>query len=315
MARTLILFVLSILITPSSSFQLSPLQGRSSYHFKRTQGRQRVQRANNKLKSNDFNMISTYERLAKHSIDTYKKHEANIENQESSKQWFCAVAGGPGSGKSTLCEKVVAKINEKMNKEIAIVIPMDGYHYSKRMLKKLDPPNASTLLPVRGAPETFNAEKFYKDLKYAKNKHEMKFPIYSREKSDPTISGGVQLLPKHKIIFIEGNYLLLGKLKDDQGSTEEEDKVKEEAKRWYPLLKLFDEKWFLGPSELSGGVLQQRERLIKRHLLTWTPAKTAMWKAETAEEGAALRTDFNDVPNAYLVDRTKKFADMQIISI
>jgi pantothenate kinase len=248
----------------------------------------------------DHKMMETYEHLAQHCVDM-------LPMLTNDHQWFCAITGGPGSGKSTLCENVVALINEKVKEERAVVIPMDGYHYSKKQLCKLDPPDAATLLPRRGAPETFDAEGFYNALVEARKLHTKQFPTYSRQLSDP-VAEGVTLKPSHKLVFVEGNYLLLGNLQDDH---ETDAKTKKEASRWYPLLNLFDEKWFISPLE---GVEEQRGRLIKRHLETWSDAKTKMWKAKTAEEGAAKRTDFNDVPNAHLVERTKPYADFGIVS-
>ena len=42
----------------------------------------------------------------------------------------------------------------------AQALPMDGFHFSKEKLRELDPPDAATLLPLRGAPQTFDAEAF-----------------------------------------------------------------------------------------------------------------------------------------------------------
>ena len=65
----------------------------------------------------------------------------------------------------------------------------------------------------------------------------------------------------------------------------------------------------------AGGVAEQRSRLIARHLETWTDAKTEQWGAATAEEGAAKRTDANDVINARLIECCRPFADLVIDSV
>ena len=52
-----------------------------------------------------------------------------------------------------------------------------------------------------------------------------------------------------------------------------------------------------------------------RHLETWTDAKTEQWGAATAEEGAAKRTDANDVINARLIECCRPFADLVIDSV
>ena len=123
------------------------------------------------------------------------------------------------------------------------------------------------------------------------------WPTYSRELSDP-VEGGVVLSSDDAIVLCEGNYLLLGKL---DGA---------EAERWRPLD--FDESWFVRP---QGGVPEQRDRVVERHLETWTEEKTAAWGAATAREGAEKRADANDVPNAYLVDRCRSFACLEVESL
>ena len=123
------------------------------------------------------------------------------------------------------------------------------------------------------------------------------WPTYSRELSDP-VDGGAALSTDDSIVLCEGNYLLLGRL---DGA---------EAERWRPLQ--FDESWFVRP---PGGVLEQRHRVVERHLETWTEAKTAAWGAATAREGAAKRADSNDVPNARLVDRCRGFAHLELESL
>ena len=145
-------------------------------------------------------------------------------------------------------------------------------------------------------------EVFMTGVKYEKNPaaratNAATWPTYSRELSDP-VPGGAELEPRHALVLCEGNYLLLGKL---NGA---------EAERWRPLR--FDESWFVRP---QGGVEEQRNRVVERHLETWTDAKTEAWGAASAREGAEKRADSNDVPNAYLVDQCRAFADLEVESL
>jgi pantothenate kinase len=176
---------------------------------------------------------------------------------------------------------------------------MDGYHFSKAALRALDPPDAAAYLPRRGAPWTFDAEGFSRDVVAARSTGKAVWPTYDRVLSDPVPDGAV--LDGDAIVLCEGNYLLLGALADCEDGA-----VRAEAERWAPLLGAFDETWYVSPPD---GVADQRARLIDRHLETWTGEKTAAWGAATARDGAALRTDANDVPNALLVDRCRPFAD------
>ena len=178
----------------------------------------------------DANMATTYDEIAKRAI------AAAAELPDDGSQWWICVAGGPGAGKSTLSEAVAAKCNEMGVS--AVVLPMDGFHYSRAELKALDPPNAESYLPRRGAPWTFAAESLFEQLSIARTEKTLSLPTYSREKSDP-VQGGVQLEPHHRIVLVEGNYLLLGACGEVPGT----ELTGAEAARWRPLLPLFDEVW------------------------------------------------------------------------
>ena len=59
---------------------------------------------------------------------------------------------------------------------------------------------------------------------------------------------------------------------------------------------------------------EQRTRLIKRHLETWSEEKTRIW-GDGPNGGAAAKADSNDMINARYVEETsKKYADRIIIS-
>lgn len=246
-------------------------------------------------------MTATYESLASRAVGSFG----------SEVRWIC-IAGGPGSGKSTLSEAVARCCLENYNMP-SVVLPMDGFHYSKEELRRLDPPDAASFLPRRGAPHTFDAEGLYTALIEAKRCGSAQLPTYSRTKSDP-VPGGAILEPAHQLVFVEGNYLLLGAL---LGASASETQVlseaeADEAARWKPLLSLFDETWFVAPPD---GVEEQRRRLVERHLETWTPEKTVSWEAASDREGATKRTDFNDIPNAIFVEKCRSYADLVIDSI
>ena len=235
----------------------------------------------------DAGMIATYQALAKRCVA--------LRDSKKRQVWI-GITGGPGAGKSTVADAVAQCCNDLgVN---AKALPMDGFHFSKAKLRDLDPPDAATLMPLRGAPQTFDAEAFCAAVADARRTGRCDaWPTYSRELSDP-VEGGVVLSGEDAIVLCEGNYLLLGNL---DGA---------EAERWRPLD--FDESWFVRP---QGGVPEQRDRVVERHLETWTAAKTAAWGAATAREGAERRADSNDVPNAYLVDRCRSFACLEVESL
>eukprot|EP00607_Mallomonas_marina_P010058 CAMPEP_0182417354 /NCGR_PEP_ID=MMETSP1167-20130531/1801_1 /TAXON_ID=2988 /ORGANISM="Mallomonas Sp, Strain CCMP3275" /LENGTH=234 /DNA_ID=CAMNT_0024590839 /DNA_START=181 /DNA_END=885 /DNA_ORIENTATION=- len=234
-------------------------------------------------------MYTTYNSLCQHLI-------GKVESLSGNKKYWVGVGGGPGAGKSTLSAAICSKINEILNEYVAVVLPMDGFHYSRKQLREISEKSAGelsfeSLLARRGAPWTFDAHSLCTSLIQARKNGTGSFPLYSREVSDP-IPNGVQLLASHRIVLVEGNYLLNW---DDDN--------------WSPLSSVFDETWFIAMSSIK----LQRERLIKRHLETWNDEKSRLFGV--GEIGASARADSNDVLNAEFVESHKKYANRVIISL
>ena len=233
----------------------------------------------------DVRMAETYSSLATHLLN--KLAERN--GPRAAPLWV-GIAGGPGAGKSTLA----AAVAERMNAAVAgscVVLPMDGFHYTRAQLRLLDPPDAATLLPRRGAPWTFDAEALYAALREAKRTGEAHLPTYSRELSDP-VEGGARLQRSHRCVLVEGNYLLM-----------------RHEKRWAELDALWDERWFVKCVSAE----EQRRRLIARHLETWNEEKTQRWGPGQA--GAAARADANDVKNMEIIALCEGYADQVVESV
>lgn len=110
-----------------------------------------------------------------------------------------AVAGAPGSGKSTLAEALVARLDD------AVLVPMDGFHLDDRVL------DARGLRHHKGAVETFDADGFVALIaRLAVPDAEVIFPVFDRSR-EIAIAGAGVVTPGHRIVVIEGNYLLLDK--------------------------------------------------------------------------------------------------------
>ena len=243
----------------------------------------------------DDKMMSTYDTLASRLVGRYAKESECLRNN----QLFVCVSGGPGSGKSTLSEAVSSRINEQLGDESSsVVLPMDGYHYTRAQLAAMGgsddcPYSNEELIARRGAPWTFDAEKCIRDFTRARELGEASLPIYSRTKSDP-VEDGALLSKETKIVLLEGNYLLAW---GDE--------------RWRPLQtnRVFDETWYIACRSLD----DQRERLVKRHLETWSDEKTRMFGE--GEVGAGAKADSNDMLNlVWIDDMSRKHADLIIDS-
>lgn len=183
-----------------------------------------------------------------------------------------AIAGPPGSGKSTLAEAVVRMICGDSDSAVprASLLPMDGYHLDNAILK------ARGLFARKGAPETFDADGFCADLKrLSPAGGELYFPRFDR-RLDLAIANAIVIRPQTPVIVVEGNYLLL------------------KSGPWSALRDVFTATVFLSPS-----VDVLRERLIRR------------WEDHGLDpEAAKMRALGNDMPNAELVLRDSREADL-----
>eukprot|EP00539_Tryblionella_compressa_P005374 CAMPEP_0178762036 /NCGR_PEP_ID=MMETSP0744-20121128/16323_1 /TAXON_ID=913974 /ORGANISM="Nitzschia punctata, Strain CCMP561" /LENGTH=245 /DNA_ID=CAMNT_0020416677 /DNA_START=315 /DNA_END=1052 /DNA_ORIENTATION=- len=203
----------------------------------------------------------------------------------SSTTFWVGVAGGPGSGKSTVAKEVADRLNQ-IRQDSAIVIPMDGWHIPQ---EDLIAAHGEEAMMKRGQHWTFDLDLMHKQLAEAKEKGEASLPIYSREISDP-VPNGVKFEPHHKIVFVEGIYVLW--------------------KEKYPdLFSLWDDRWFVQcPSRQ-----EQIDRLVNRSIKTWTEKKAKQWGQGL--EGARKRVEVNDVTNMDAIKHCNQYADEIIVTV
>ncbi len=110
---------------------------------------------------------------------------------------FVALAGAPGAGKSTLAAALATAIGPT-----ACVVPMDGFHYDDAVL------TARGLRHRKGAPETFDVGGFAHLLARLRTGDEVAIPVFDRS-LELSRAGAFIVGPAHRILIIEGNYLLL----------------------------------------------------------------------------------------------------------
>jgi pantothenate kinase len=177
-------------------------------------------------------------------------------------RFLVAISGIPGSGKSTLSHELVNFMEEQGIADIQ-VLPMDGFHLCKSQLNEEG-------LKRRGAPWTFDSEKFVKVVQNAKFQLSpaVLVPSFDHSKGDP-IEDDICINSNCKVVVVEGNYLFLNE------------------KPWSKLIEFFDFKVFIDcPLNVAN------DRLVKRHV------KAGL--SNTPQE-AQLRVNLNDLPNSRLI--------------
>ncbi|CBV42373.1 nucleoside triphosphate hydrolase [Halomonas elongata] len=192
-----------------------------------------------------------------------------LEAAGESRRFIVALAGPPAAGKSFLSGWLCRELNARQA-GCAAVVPMDGYHYDNAVLEPRG------LVPVKGAPETFDCAGLKHDLqRIRRTDGSVAVPVFDRA-LDLARAGGRLITLEHRIVIVEGNYLLL-----DEGP-------------WPALRDDFDFSLFL---EVPDEVLEAR--LIERWL--------GMGQDQA---GAVERARHKDMLNAHLIKSRSVAADL-----
>ncbi|KAJ5627268.1 hypothetical protein N7528_004695 [Penicillium herquei] len=194
-------------------------------------------------------MDSEYHRLANTILEQASKSPR--------RRYLVAIAGIPGSGKTTTAEAIVQQIN-KSSPSHAALLSMDGFHLSRSALDKM--PNSSEAYVRRGAPWTFDVARFVDFIQRLRvwadetplvtsqsrstwsTNDIIHAPTFDHETKDP-VEDGIAITPDTSVIIIEGNYLLL----DEPG--------------WRDLASLVDYRVFV-----DADLQEARDRTAKRHV-------------------------------------------------
>jgi pantothenate kinase len=196
------------------------------------------------------------------------------------------LAGPPGSGKSTIAAKVIARLNTSSTTPFAAVIPMDGFHLSRATLDEL--PNSAEAYARRGASWTFDergvlelVEKLSQS-RFESSQETLYAPSFDHAVKDP-VEGGIMISPKVKFVLLEGNYLLL------------------DEEPWNQIKGMVDEAWFVDvcPTLAKG-------RIAKRHIKSGIEA---CW------EDAVRRAESNDLLNGAVIREKLVRPDVLVESV
>jgi len=111
-----------------------------------------------------------------------------------------AIAGAPGSGKSTL----VARLATTLESEAVAVLPMDGFHYDDAVLESMG------RRPWKGAPDTFDVGGLRSTLARLRDPEEGAVAVPVFDRTLEISRGSARIIGAEvRLILAEGNYLLL----------------------------------------------------------------------------------------------------------
>lgn len=181
------------------------------------------------------------------------------------------ITGPPGAGKSTVAGALVAALDEGAATDVAVLVPMDGFHLAQAELERLGRADR------KGAPDTFDAAGFVallRRLRAAEPDEVVYAPAFDRRLEEP-VAGAIAVPPHVPLVVVEGNYLL-----HDDGA-------------WSSVAGLLHETWYVDVDDAV-----RVERLVARH--------TAFGKAPAAARAWSLGPDER---NARLVSAGRHRAD------
>ncbi|KAM5354423.1 hypothetical protein ACJ41O_001072 [Fusarium nematophilum] len=220
-------------------------------------------------------MDATYQSLA-HRIHQKWTHK------QSPSRLLIALAGPPGSGKTTIAHRIVSHVAALPSGPSIVAISADGFHLPLATLRSL--PNASEAIARRGAPWTFDAAAVAAMVRRLRVPGEVvACPTFDHAVKDP-VEDGMTVGADVEVCIIEGNYLLC-----DEGV-------------WGEIAGLVDERWLV---RVDGDAA--RRRVAQRHLEAGI---------EGTMEEAIRRAEGNDMVNGeYVVRNSEGRYDVLIESV
>ncbi|KAK8099718.1 uncharacterized protein PG998_012959 [Apiospora kogelbergensis] len=200
-------------------------------------------------------------------------------------RYLIAIAGIPGSGKTTLSQIVADRLNARHATQhperaaaegpVAAFVPMDGYHLTRAQLSSM--PDPARAHARRGAEFTFDGGAYLRLIRALREPlvsgtGPIRAPSFDHAVKDPK-PDDIAIRPAHRVVVLEGNYLAL------------------DRDPWRAAARLVDQRWFV---DVDFAVA--RARLVRRHV--------AAGIARDADE-AGRRADENDLVNGEQIVRER----------
>ncbi|KAI0596352.1 P-loop containing nucleoside triphosphate hydrolase protein [Biscogniauxia sp. FL1348] len=198
----------------------------------------------------------------------------DLQKTSEDQRFLIAIAGIPGSGKTTLSRILTKAINARHAAAhpgappVAVVVPMDGFHLTRAQLSAM--PDPAQAHARRGAEFTFDGAGYLALVRAVRAPLTtaaaavIAAPSFDHAIKDPR-EGDIAVGPSHRLVVFEGNYVCL-----DRGT-------------WREAAALMDRRWFVDVDfEVA------RRRLVRRHVAAGIAAD---------EREAARRADENDLVN------------------
>lgn len=181
------------------------------------------------------------------------------------------IVGCPGAGKSTLAEKLIARLDPAS--AWVVRLPMDGFHLADAALDRLG------IRARKGAIETFDAYGYLAMLRRVQTEldHTVYAPDFQRSLEQP-LAGSIAIDPRIRLVITEGNYLLCP------------------IEPWPLVREQLAETWYI---ELDDRV--RRERLVARHVRFGKAEPEARrWVDDVDEANARLIASGRDMADLRL---------------
>ena len=240
--------------------------------------KQKVKRMEYSVRINGIDTTAHYEERAVQELFLpLLRHLTDLQTQKGGRV-LVLLAAPPGAGKTTLLSFLETLSKTHPGLCPVQVIGMDGFHRRQEYLLSHTVSRDGQDIPmvrIKGAPVTFDLQRLKESIERVASGEICSWPVYDRLLHNP-VDDALQV--NSKIVFLDGNYLLL----DEEG--------------WRDLSSYADYTISLTADEQL-----LRTNLIDRRI-----------KTGVERERAIRFVDFSDMPNVRLCLQKTKRADLRL---